>query len=167
MHLSRESEYGLRAMIYLAQRPPATVLTLNQVAEAGDLPVGFLAKIFQKLLRHGLLQSFRGRQRGYCLARDATDIKLRDLLEAIEGPDLFERCLFWGHRCGEENPCLLHPEWKRIKPQLLWALEQKTLENFVHGDREDRGDQRSDKAEPQPSRPNPIFEDSQDDEDET
>ncbi len=44
MHLSRESEYGLKAIIHLAQQPPATILTLNQIADARDLPVGFLAK---------------------------------------------------------------------------------------------------------------------------
>lgn len=127
MHLSRESEYGLKAMIYLAKQPPATVLTLHQVAEAQDLPVGFLAKIFQKLARHGLLQSFRGRQRGYCLAHEPSDIRLTEMLEAIEGPDLTQRCIFWGRRCGDSNPCLLHAGWREIKPSLTAFLEATTL----------------------------------------
>jgi len=127
MHLSRESEYGLKAMIYLAQQPSATVLTLHQIAQASDLPVGFLAKTLQKLTRHGLLQSFRGRRRGYCLARDPSDIRLGELLEAIEGPDLFNRCLFWGRRCGDSNPCLLHEGWREIKPYLIEFLEGMTL----------------------------------------
>ncbi len=127
MQLSRESEYGLKAMIYLAQQPPTTVLTLNQIADARDLPVGFLAKTFQKLTRHGLVQSFRGRRRGYCLAREASEIRLRELLEAIEGTDLFQRCVFWGNRCGDSNPCLLHAGWRDIKPQLTEFLEGLTL----------------------------------------
>ena len=127
MHLSRESEYGLKAMIYLAQQPPATVLTLQQIAEGRELPGGFLAKTLQKLARHGLLQSFRGRRRGYSLARDPSEIRLRELLEAIEGPDLFNRCLFWGRRCGDSNPCLLHEGWREIKPYLIEFLEGMTL----------------------------------------
>ena len=134
MHLSREGEYGLIAMIYLAQQPPTTVLTLNQIAEARHLPAGFLAKILQKLVRHGLLQSFRGRQRGYCLARDASDIKLRELLEAIEGPDLFERCIFWGRRCGESNPCLLHAGWRDIKPYLINFLETTNITSLAQNE---------------------------------
>jgi len=137
MHLSRESEYGLKAMIYLAQQPPATVLTLHQIAEAKDLPVGFLAKTLQKLTRHGLLQSFRGRRRGYCLARDPSDIRLGELLEAIEGPDLFNRCLFWGRRCGDSNPCLLHPGWREIKPHLTEFLETTTLASLAQNGGED------------------------------
>jgi Rrf2 family protein len=127
MHLSRESEYGLKAMIYLAQQPPATVLTLHQIAEAKDLPVGFLAKTLQKLARHGLLQSFRGRLRGYSLARDPSEIRLRELLEAIEGPDLFHRCIFWGRRCGDRNPCLLHVCWRDITPHLTEFIGTVTL----------------------------------------
>src|SRR3972149_10401874 len=109
MHLSRESEYGLKAMIYLAQQPPATVLTLHQIAEAKDLPVGFLAKTLQKLARHGVLQSFRGRQRGYCLARDASQIHLREGLEAIEGGDPTQRRTSWGRRRAEREAGLLAP----------------------------------------------------------
>lgn len=137
MNLSREGEYGLTAMIYLAQQPPTTVLTLNQIAEARDLPAGFLAKILQKLVRHGLLQSFRGRQRGYSLARDASEIKVRELLEAIEGPDLFERCIFWGRRCGDSNPCLLHAGWRDIKPHLINYLETTSLTNLAQNERGD------------------------------
>ena len=131
MHLSRESEYGLRAMIYLAQQPPKTILTLSQIAEARDLPVGFLAKTFQKLVRHGLVESFRGRQRGYSLSRDPSEIPLRELLEAIEGPDLFARCIFWGRRCGDSNPCFLHAGWREIKPQLTQFLEGTTLASLT------------------------------------
>lgn len=138
MHLSREGEYGLTAMIYLAQQPPATVLTLNQIAEARDLPAGFLAKTFQKLVRHGLLESFRGRRRGYCLAREASEIKLREMLEAIEGPDLFDRCIFWGRRCGESNPCLLHEGWREIKPHLIQFLETTSLTSLAQNSPCDR-----------------------------
>ncbi|MFQ5883297.1 MAG: RrF2 family transcriptional regulator [Candidatus Methylomirabilales bacterium] len=139
MQLSRESEYGLRALVYLAQQPPATILTLNQIAEARDLPVGFLAKTFQKLVRHGLLQSFRGRQRGYCLAREASDIRLREVLEAIEGPDLFDRCLFWGHHCGRRNPCLLHAAWVKMMPHVTAFFEATTLASLAQNGGEDAG----------------------------
>ena len=137
MHLSREAEYGLSAMIHLAQQPPKTILTLSQIAETRGLPGGFLAKTFQKLVRHGLLESFRGRQRGYRLAREASEINMRELLEAIEGPDIFERCVFWGRRCAESHPCLLHMGWRGIKPHLIHFLEQKNLSSLARNDGDD------------------------------
>ena len=91
----------------------------------------FLAKVFQKLTRHNLVRSHRGAIRGYALARPAETIRLREILEAIEGPDLFERCIFWSGRCGDQNPCRLHQRWAKIRPQLEAVMEETTLAQVV------------------------------------
>jgi Rrf2 family protein len=114
MKLSRESEYGLQALLALARREPGTVVPLHELAAAGDLPQQFLAKTFQKLKRCGIVRSSRGRVRGYSLAREPEAVSLKEVLEAVEGTDLFSRCIFWGGHCRDTNPCLLHEQWKVI-----------------------------------------------------
>jgi len=131
MKLSRESEYGIQGLIHLAQQPAGTVMLLAAIAEAQELPQSFLAKIFQKFTQYGLVRSFRGATRGYTLSRPAGDITLKEVLEAIEGPGLFERCIFWSHRCAEDNPCILHEGWKQIKPKLTAMMEVTTLQDLV------------------------------------
>lgn len=131
MRLRRETEYALRALIFLTQQPAGTVCPASKIAEAQGIPGGFLSKILQKLLSHGLLRSHRGHQRGYSLARLPDEISLREILETVEGADLFERCLFWEHRCGDGDPCLLHREWRQIKPRLLTQLKQRTLADLA------------------------------------
>jgi Rrf2 family iron-sulfur cluster assembly transcriptional regulator len=131
MKLSRESEYGIQGLIHLAQQPAGTVMQLAAIAEAHGLPQSFLAKIFQKFTQYGLVRSFRGATRGYTLDRAAGDITLKEVLEAIEGPGLFERCIFWSHRCAEDNPCILHEGWKQIKPKLTAMMEVTTLQDLV------------------------------------
>lgn len=131
MKLSRESEYGIRGLIHLAQQPSGTVMQLSAIAESQDLPQSFLAKIFQKFTQYGLLRSFRGATRGYTLGRPADDITLKEVLEAVEGPGLFERCIFWSHRCAEDHPCVLHDGWKQIRPKLTAMLEVTTLQDLV------------------------------------
>ena len=131
MKLSRESEYGIQGLIHLAQQPTGTVVQLAAIAEAQVLPQSFLAKIFQKFTQYGLVRSFRGATRGYTLGRPAGEISLREILEAIEGPGLFERCIFWSHRCAETNPCVLHEGWKQIKPKLTAMMEVTTLQDLV------------------------------------
>ena len=101
--------------------------TLQEVAAQGNLPSGFLAKIFQKLVRHGMVESHRGVQRGYTLARPPTKITLRQILEAIEGPDLFDRCLFSHRRCGGEGRCVVHPYWGRLRGEVAKQFEQVSL----------------------------------------
>ncbi|MFQ5883149.1 MAG: RrF2 family transcriptional regulator [Candidatus Methylomirabilales bacterium] len=135
MRLHRETEYALRALIFLAQRPKGTVYSAPEIAEVLGISAGFLSKIFQRLLGHGLVRSHRGRHRGYSLARPGGKIALREILESIEGADLFERCLFWEDRCGDRDPCLLHRDWSQIKPRLLARLERKTLADLTRGEK--------------------------------
>lgn len=128
MRLSRESEYGLEGLRVLANRPAGTVMLLREVAEAGGLPARFLAKIFLKLRRQHLVRSHRGLVRGYSLMRPAKTVTMREIIEAIEGPGLFERCAFWPSRCDQEHPCPVHRQWgEKLRPTLKEILEGITL----------------------------------------
>lgn len=133
MRLWRESEYGLDGLVALAQAEEGTVMTLEAIAASHGLPRSFLAKIFVKFVQHGLVRSFRGSLRGYALARPASEITLREILETIEGPDLFERCFFWNQRCADPGACALHEGWKAVKPTLLKVAERTTLQNLAGG----------------------------------
>ena len=131
MAFNRECEYALMGMAALAAEEGARPLMLSEIAEREELPLSFLSKIFQKLLKHGLVVSHRGVQRGYTLSRQARAISLRTILEAIEGPDLFERCVFSHRPCGGERACLVHEAWRDVRPQVQAAFENATLQNVV------------------------------------
>lgn len=132
MKLSRESEYGLEGLIFLAKQPPGTVMLVSDIAAKQGFPKSFLAKIFQKLAQHGIVRSFRGAIRGYALARPQKEISLKEVVGAIEGSDIFDRCIFWSDRCADKNPCFLHGQWEEINHQLIENLmEQTTLEDLV------------------------------------
>ncbi len=132
MRLGRESEYAIEGLIALATKPFGTVMLLRDVAKSRGIPVSFLAKIFQKLTRGGILVSSRGAVRGYALARRPKDLKLKEVFLAIEGSDLFERCIFWSERCAEANPCALHFKWKKVRQRVIGELmEQTTLADLA------------------------------------
>jgi Rrf2 family protein len=143
MKLSRESEYGIQGLIHLAQQPAGTILQLAAIAEAQRLPQSFLAKIFQKFTQYGLVRSFRGATRGYTLSRPPSDISLREVLEAVEGPELFAHCIFWSHHCADSNPCILHEGWSQIKPKLTAMMEVTTLQDLVRRAAWGRGKKRA------------------------
>lgn len=131
MTFSRECEYALMGLAALAAEAGTRPLMLSEIAAREKLPLSFLSKIFHKLIKHGLIVSHRGVQRGYTLTRDARAIPLRAILEAIEGPDLFERCVFSHRCCGEESPCLIHLAWRDVRPQVQAAFENTTLHDLV------------------------------------
>lgn len=119
MRIGRESAYAIEGLLTLAERPPGTVMLLRDIAESRSVPQSFLAKIFQKLVHGGIVVSSRGAIRGYGLARPPDEIKLKDILLATEGQDLFDRCILWSDRCGDANPCPLHDRWKKVREHIM------------------------------------------------
>ncbi len=131
MKFRRESKYGLTGLMYLAQQPSGQVIGLKEIASHAGLPQGFLAKIFPKFVQHGLVKVYRGSTRGYCLAKSPEEIPLREILEAIEGPQVTSQCFFWGSECDLTNPCPVHCQWREIRPWIGQILERTTLKDLV------------------------------------
>ncbi len=131
MKLTRETEYALRGLSALARRPSGTSFAVDEVAATEELPPSFLSKIFQKLARHGILRSSRGPGHGYALVAAPEEITLLQIVEAIQGPDFLNQCMFWSGRCGDDDPCLLHDRWKNIKPHFQALLEETRLADLA------------------------------------
>ncbi len=130
MKLSSESRYGLVGLAYLATRPAGALVRSGELAEEARVPAMFLAKTLGKLARVGILRSARGREGGFALARPAGEISIREVLEAIEGADLFECCLLWGERT-DEGHCSLHEAFSAVKPVAKSALDELSLEEYA------------------------------------
>ncbi|MFQ5840678.1 MAG: RrF2 family transcriptional regulator [Candidatus Methylomirabilales bacterium] len=131
MKLSRKSHYGLVGLIVLARQPLGSVMTVREIAEAGRLPSGFLAQIFLQLRRQRVVVGNRGAARGYSLARPPDQISLREIFEAVEGPDLFGRCIFWSGLCEGQDPCTIHHLWAQTRPLIQGLMERTTLAQVV------------------------------------
>ena len=127
MHLTKKSIYALAGLAYLVSRERGATVPLAEVAEAQALPATFLAKIFQELARHGVLEADRGRGSGYTLRRAPSDVRVREVVEAVEGPMALKQCLLWSNECGESEPCPLHYRLEQIHAQLDDVLNEVTL----------------------------------------
>ncbi|MEW6752423.1 MAG: Rrf2 family transcriptional regulator [Candidatus Latescibacterota bacterium] len=130
MIISQACKYGLRAMVYLAQRGRAPVLS-RDIAKELHIPEHFLAKILQDLSKNKLLHSFKGRGGGFRLARAPQAIRLLEVVEAIDGPDFGQGCLLGLPVCSEEAPCPLHHQWSDIKATMLHMLEQTSIQQVI------------------------------------
>src|SRR3970040_451650 len=113
MKLGRQSLYAIDGLLVLAAEPVGTVMLLRDIARSRRVPESFLAKIFQKLTRGGLVVSSRGAVRGYALARKPKDIKTKEIFLTVEGADLFDRCIFWSDRCADSKPCPRQYLWEK------------------------------------------------------
>ncbi len=131
MVLTKACGYGIFGVIYLAKQPKGKIVSLSEVSRAEDIPEKFLAKIFQSLTRAGLIRSHRGARGGFSLARPANQITAEELLEAIQGPFCFARCLSVLEDCDKKDICKLREVLQKAQDYTTKTLTQKTLADLV------------------------------------
>ena len=86
MKLSRSTGYAVLAVGYIAQRQGQGIVLSQDIAEAYDIPLEYLLKILQQLVRADILHSKRGPRGGFSLGKSTNKISLLDILEAVDGP---------------------------------------------------------------------------------
>jgi len=84
--LTRKGKYGLKALVHLARMPFGELAFVNEIATANNIPKKFLDAILGELRNAGFVQSRKGKDGGYRLARPATDIKVGHVIRVLDGP---------------------------------------------------------------------------------
>jgi Rrf2 family protein len=122
MQITRQSDYAIRAVRYLAKNEASERISTSTVAREMKIPASFLAKIISQLSIAGLLHTSRGARGGVKLARDPKDISVLEVVEAIDGPILLNECVADTGTCSFEEDCPLHPIWHEAQEQLVQRL---------------------------------------------
>jgi len=128
MKISQATAYALHAMMYMVRHMTQLPAMTNTIAKAEGIPPGYLAKIFQRLVKARLVRSVRGRNRGYVFARPPEEISLLELFEAIDGGPLFEDCLLRHCECGgtPEN-CYIYAQWMSTTRKIRKILAETSV----------------------------------------
>jgi Rrf2 family transcriptional regulator, iron-sulfur cluster assembly transcription factor len=127
MIYSRSAEYAIRAFVYLAQTPSGKYSMVKKIAEDEDIPLHFLAKILQQLARKGMLRSSKGPTGGFALNGDPHLIRLLDIVEALDGLDLYDQCAAGRAQCSEVTPCFMHDSWSGLRSRIMEYLRRNTI----------------------------------------
>jgi len=134
MELTRKGEYAIRGIVYLATQPADQVCLLSDIAAAVDVPQTFLAKIFQQFSKIGLVRSYRGTGGGFILGRAPEKISLLEVVEAVEGSILPNRCVVGDDECDRSSSCKVHPVWLRVQEQVRGILAAVSLKELAAGE---------------------------------
>jgi Rrf2 family transcriptional regulator, iron-sulfur cluster assembly transcription factor len=125
---SKACEYSIKAVIFLATRPPENPRTrLQEIAEAIDSPVAFTAKLLQELVRRDVIWSIKGPNGGFELAGDGDEITLYQVVEAIDGKKLFESCALGLKGCSAKHPCPIHDKFVSVRDHLTDVVKSTTV----------------------------------------
>lgn len=130
MQITRQADYAVRAVMYLAQLGPDEKASTRQIAEEKDIPLSFLAKIIAQLSVAGLLQTMRGARGGVTLARTPQEISLLEVVEAIDGPILLNECVNDSYQCSQHG-CPMRPIWQEAQEGLIERMRSTTFSQLL------------------------------------
>ena len=122
MQITRQADYAVRAVLYLARLGQTERAATSQVAKEQHIPPSFLAKIISQLSIAGLLHTSRGARGGVTLARDPKEITLLEVIEAIDGPIMLNECVGEKGTCQFDDDCPLRPVWCEAQSELVTRL---------------------------------------------
>lgn len=139
MLFSTKAEYGVRLMIELGRQPGSTPISLNSVAEAENLPLSYLEHLVAKLRKAELVTSTRGAHGGYRLAKPAAEIRMDDVVQALEGQIAPMECfhetpegrVLCSHEDDSAGGCATKLLWTRVQNGVNKALAGTTLAELV------------------------------------
>lgn len=126
--LSDTAEYALRAAIYLARREGQGWVRVDEIATSTRVPRNYLSKTLHVMAREGVLESSRGAQGGFRLARPAAEtsvLSVVGLFDADVGPG--RRCVLGRASCSDTRPCPAHDRWKPVTEQIRAFFRDTSL----------------------------------------
>ncbi|MDA7818427.1 Rrf2 family transcriptional regulator [Sulfurimonas sp.] len=129
MQFSKTAQYAIRTLSYLyrySEKPHS----VNTIHKELNLPYKYITKLMTELVKQGLVKSTRGRDGGFTLEKDASEIMLCDIFEAIGEPLEDDQCILGFEKCNAKNPCALHNKWDEPNQMIQSIFTTATLESL-------------------------------------
>lgn len=139
-----KAEYGVRLLVDLGKADSGEPVALKAIAEREGLPLAYLERIVALLRKAGIVESTRGARGGYLLSRDPGEIRMDEVIEALDGPIAPMSCFIddsaaelqkvvCSHHAMDElgNPCGTKLLWTRVHGGVVRALQQTTLADLI------------------------------------
>lgn len=128
----KETEYALRALVYIQlqninERRPG----IAEIATEIETPQSFTAKILQRLVKQGFVESLKGINGGFFFDKAKEDLTLKRVIVSIEGDSLFSGCGFGLKHCDENNPCPLHYSYAPIRDGINKLVSEETIQGLA------------------------------------
>jgi len=122
--ITRATEYAIRAILYMSRQPVGEIIYKKDICKAQDITPAFLTKIFQPLIKEGIVGSQRGVGGGFYLAKTPAEITLLDIINSQEGPVYLNQCLVAEGTCEREFFCPIHGAWAEIRKEFMTTLSR-------------------------------------------
>lgn len=127
---SKKCELALQAVLFLSIKKGDVIFNAQEVSDELKVPKEFVSKMMQTLTESGIIGSKKGKNGGFYLARRPSQIKLIEIVEAIDGLSVFNNCVLGFPNCSKDHPCPVHDKWGKIRDDAFKMLSKETLEQL-------------------------------------
>lgn len=135
---SKACEYGIRALTVIAEAGKDNKkIGIKDICTLANTPESFTAKILQNLVKRSIISSQKGPSGGFYLSKELEAITLYDIVEAIDGVGVFNKCGLGLTECNAKKPCPLHTQFEPVRSELNSMCRNNTLQDLVDGFHED------------------------------
>ena len=131
LQISRQTEYGVRALLDVASFPPGSRLQTSDIAQRQAIPENYLVKIVNRLAQAELLQTYRGAEGGITLARPAEKISMLEIIQALEGKINLNICSREPAFCPISDQCPACPHWVGLQKVFEQHLDSLKLGDMI------------------------------------
>ncbi len=133
LKINRQTDYAVRVILALAKQGEGARLSSGEIQREMLIPPALMLRIVAQLAHAGLVNTFPGREGGMALSRPASQITLKDAVEAFEGPILLSECM---QAKGEEDcpfrsDCPVRSKWGRVQVAMLREMAAITFESLA------------------------------------
>jgi Rrf2 family protein len=133
LKINRQTDYAVRVVLSLAKRGQNARLSSANIQQEMLIPKSFMSRIVAQLSHKGLVNAFPGRDGGLSLPRPASQITLKDIVEAFEGPILLSECMQVKGEddCPFQSSCPVRSKWGRVQVAMMREMASITFEDLV------------------------------------
>jgi len=131
MQLSNTSQYAIRILAYITDKEELGLISASELSDALTMSYKFLTKIMTELVKADLVISIRGRDGGYKLSRDPSQIMVEDILKLFNDSVKDEQCVLGIGFCNGMCKCALHDQWMEPKLLLQRMFRESSLKNIA------------------------------------
>lgn len=126
---SKACEYGIKAVIFIATESIGNKrVKINDIAENTGSPEYFTAKILSELTKKDIVSSIKGPYGGFSISiSKMKEIKISDIVSAIDGDSVYKGCALGLSECNEEKPCPMHYKFAKVRNNLKEMLETTSV----------------------------------------
>lgn len=137
MNFNKTTEYTFRILSFMAE-DESRIYSVDEVFNKLQIPYRYLRKLMTNLTKSEFIDSIQGKNGGYKISKKLKNIKLLDILNAVDPDYLLAKCFFGFDNCALQPTCTMHDQWTDVRTNIINILENTSLADIKQGNNQNQ-----------------------------